>query len=85
MKKGLRKDTRKQKELIKFQMANKLNKIPFLAGLAYRLSEKSKDVTINNIENYLTNMNVSEELDDLDKALVISEYNRIITDNEQRD
>lgn len=82
MKKGLRKDVRKQKEIIKEQIAFKLNKIPFLGGVAYRLAEISKDITINNIDNYLEDLNVLVDVDQFDKSLIISEYNRIITDNE---
>lgn len=82
MKKGLRKDSRKQKEVIKKQIYMKLNKISLLGSIAYNLSVISKDITANNIDNFLTKY-VKEELDDLDKRLIIGEYNRII--NESKD
>lgn len=82
MKKGLRKDSRKQKEVIKKQIYMKLNKIGLLGSVAYSLSELSKDITVNNLDNFLTKY-FKEDFDDLDKKLIIGEYNRII--NESKD
>lgn len=83
MKKGLRKDSRKQKEIIKKQIYMKLNKISLLGSIAYNLSVISKDITVNNIDNFLTKY-VKEELDDLDKKLIIGEYNRIIHESKDK-
>ena len=83
MKKGLRKDSRKQKEVIKKQIYMKLNKISLLGSIAYNLSVISKDITVNNIDNFLTKY-VKEELDDLDKKLIIGEYNRIIHESKDK-
>lgn len=83
MKKGLRKDSRKQKEIIKQQIYMKLNKIGLLGSIAYNLSVISKDITANNLDNFLTKY-VKEELDDLDKRLIIGEYNRIINESEDK-
>ena len=86
MKKGLREDKRKQKEIIKTQIATKLHKIPQLAGIAYMLAEKSKDVTSNTLDQHLETINYAIEidLDAFDKQLILGEYNRIIVSkNEQ--
>lgn len=85
MKKGLRNDSRKQTKIIRTHIASKLNKIPHLAGLAYQLAETSKDITINNIDSYLDSLNNLVEVDDFDKQLILSEYNRIIVQHEQTD
>lgn len=83
MKKGLREDSRKQKDIIKKQIYMKLNKIGLLGSIAYNLSILSKDITINNLESALKKYKIKEDLDDLDKKLIIGEYNRII--NESKD
>lgn len=83
MKKGLRKDSRKQKEVIKKQIYMKLNKISLLGSIAYNLSVLSKDITVNNLDSFLMEY-VKEELDDLDKRLIIGEYNRIIHESKDK-
>lgn len=86
MKKGRREDVRKQREVIKTQMASRLHKVPYLGGIAYKLADTSKDITINNIDSYLESVQVPFEIDDFDKELIIGEYNRVLVtkENEQR-
>lgn len=83
MKKGLRKDSRKQKEVIKKQIYMKLNKIGLLGSVAYNLSVLSKDITVNNLDNFLTKY-FKEDFDELDKKLIIGEYNRIIHESKDK-
>ncbi len=87
MKKGKREDARKQRAEIRTQLASKLHRIPLLAGTAYQLADVSKDITINNIDSYLSSLGSKEEFDEFEKRLIIGEYNRVLKhkQNEQGD